>query len=307
MRKSIAVVFLVTVDAFSTLSAFGQPVTVPEGVMVGGQYRLIFVTSQTTQATSSSLGYYNNFVTTDANTVPALAALGTEWTAVASTTGEAAYNTNTVPTSTGVPIYGLGGEEIAANNAAFWSSSHQSPINTTEIGTTYSGAVWTGTADTGTPASFDGIIPAGLGATPPSRALITISPPSDQLRLRNSEIGYTPKTISILPTWEDSQESTSTPTPTLSTQSRASLLLTLQLPRADQRRSVVSVPISAKLRSPPPAPSAAAMRLRLRWLNSPSFPAPRPPAASTLTYPTLTPFSSGHWSSAGNSPTAWPR
>ena len=70
--------------------------TQPSGLNNGDQYRLIFVTSTTRDATSTNIADYNNFVAGVAATVPALVGLGTTWTAVVSTpTVAAVTNTGT--------------------------------------------------------------------------------------------------------------------------------------------------------------------------------------------------------------------
>src|SRR5262245_15880494 len=76
------------------LSAPAQIVTVPPGLAPGAGYRLVFVTSTTRNGASGSAADYNDFVSAAANAVPALAALGTTWKAVAETPGlEARDNT----------------------------------------------------------------------------------------------------------------------------------------------------------------------------------------------------------------------
>src|SRR5580692_1897762 len=89
-------------------TALAGPIVVPPGLSAGEQYRLAFITSTSTSATSSSIAYYNTFVTNAANLDPALESLGTTWTAIASTsTVSACDNTDTYPSSVGLPIYGL--------------------------------------------------------------------------------------------------------------------------------------------------------------------------------------------------------
>jgi PEP-CTERM motif len=105
------------------------------------------VTSTTTYATSSDIAYYNSFVTSVANGSPELAALGTTWTAIASTlTVDARDNTNTNPASgSGVPIYNVGGLLVASDNTNLWQLQVANTISVTEDGSasTLYGA-WTG-------------------------------------------------------------------------------------------------------------------------------------------------------------------
>src|SRR5689334_8868782 len=59
---------------------------VPPGLQAGDQYRLVFVTSSVTAATSSDISYYDNFVNNAANASGSLLQpLGATWQAIAST------------------------------------------------------------------------------------------------------------------------------------------------------------------------------------------------------------------------------
>src|SRR5580704_3029880 len=106
------------------LTAIAGPITVAPGVPAGDQYRLAFVTTTTTDATSSNIAYYNTIVTNAANLEPALQSLGTIWTAIASTSMVAARdNTNTNPMSVGFPIYNLAGQLVANSNPDLWGGN----------------------------------------------------------------------------------------------------------------------------------------------------------------------------------------
>lgn len=128
------------------------PITVPAGLSPGDEYRLAFVTSTVRFATSSDIADYNAFVTAAANGSPQLAALGTTWTAIASTlTADARDNTGTNPSSgPGVPIYNLAGLLVASSNADLWDGAIDNTISLTEDGsaTSNSGA-WSGTLNNG--------------------------------------------------------------------------------------------------------------------------------------------------------------
>ena len=72
------------------------PITVPSDLNPGDPYRLAFVTSTTRDATSTNIADYNNFVSGVANGVTQLAALGTTWKAIGSTSADDARdNTGT--------------------------------------------------------------------------------------------------------------------------------------------------------------------------------------------------------------------
>ncbi len=163
MRNSIAVFLLAAVAALFVSPTFlpAAVVTVPTGLRPGDQYRLAFVTSTTRDATSSNIAEYNAFVTAAANLNPALTALNTNWTAIASAVDyhggviisdvNAFTNTGTDPSINpiGVPIYTLKNSLIANTNSRLWSGSIISPINIDESGNTINSFVWTGTDSSG--------------------------------------------------------------------------------------------------------------------------------------------------------------
>jgi hypothetical protein len=133
-RRFLSLLFLLAVGS----SASAQIVTVPPDLAPGAGYRLIFVTSTVRTGASGSPADYNAFVSAAANAVPALAALGTTWTAVAETPGlEARDNTGTNPAvSTGVPFYRLDGLRVANDNVYFWGMAFPiNPISITQVGT----------------------------------------------------------------------------------------------------------------------------------------------------------------------------
>ncbi len=139
--------------AVGTVAVQAAPIVNP-GLGVGNQYRLMFRTSLTFDATSPNIADYNTFVTIVANANATLAALGTTWMAVGSTTTvDARDNTNTNPlTETGVPIYLLdGATKIADNNADLWDGTIDAFINRNENGDLHTGgSVFTGTQADGT-------------------------------------------------------------------------------------------------------------------------------------------------------------
>jgi len=154
-RHIVSLIVICASFAVMPLAASAVPITVPTDLNPGDTYRLAFVTSATEFATSSNIADYNAFVTGVANGVPQLAALGTTWTAIGSTsTVDARDNTGTNPSSTGVPIYRLDDMRIADNNADLWSggtNALQNPLNTTETnGLAPLIAPWTGSLGDGT-------------------------------------------------------------------------------------------------------------------------------------------------------------
>ncbi len=153
MWKSIAVFLLATIAAVLPPTVLAAPITIPTGLNPGDQYRLAFVTSTTTDATSSDINYYNNFVTAAANLQPALVALGTPWTAIASTDNESARdNTGTSPPGFGPPVYTLGDTLVTFADSFLWRTTNElffNPLDYTETGDILSSLVWTGTNNEG--------------------------------------------------------------------------------------------------------------------------------------------------------------
>jgi len=152
--KSRVTMALAAVMLLSAADVHAAPITQPTGLSFGASYRLVFVTSGTTTATSTDIATYNTFVSNAANAVSELAALSTTWSAIGSTaTVDARDNTNTNPSSAGVPIYLLDGSSlVAASNTDFWDGTISSAIDLDENGNTFSGSsrVWAGTNANGT-------------------------------------------------------------------------------------------------------------------------------------------------------------
>ncbi len=164
MPRTIAFLLILAAFVVAPLASSAAIITtVPTDLNVGDKYRLAFVTSTTRDATSTNIGDYNDHVTTAANSVAELIALGTTWNAIASTSTDAArFNTGTNPSSTGVPIYRLDNTRIANDNADLWDGTLLATLTTTETAGFLDTTTWTGTTSAGNPHLF---APLG-GATP---------------------------------------------------------------------------------------------------------------------------------------------
>ncbi len=159
----------------SARESIAGPITVPTGLNPGDQYRLAFLTSKVRDATSASIADYNAFVTAAANAVPELLALGTTWTAIASTvTVDARDNTNTNPnTAVGVPIYLLNDTLLVNDNADLWDGSIGVPLGVDETGSVPPfSLVWTGTGTDGRRFNPLGISPVSPGDIVPAIAAL---------------------------------------------------------------------------------------------------------------------------------------
>jgi len=163
----------VALATLGTGAAQAALVIVPADLAPGAQYRLVFVTDGTRDATSTNIDDYNKFVTNDARGgTPgidtaldvALNAAGfnpntIEWKAIGSTDSVAARdNTGTNPSSTGVPIYLIDGNRVANNNADLWDGSILTGIDRTPQESVGFFFVWSGTSDDGTVNAWGGAL-----------------------------------------------------------------------------------------------------------------------------------------------------
>jgi hypothetical protein len=140
-----------------TTAAFSQVMTVPPGLNPGDSYRLVFITKDKIfTATSSSIATYDASVTSQANMSAELAALGTNWRVIGSTSlVDAKDHTDTDDSPAGpngLPIYRLDGKIIANNYDDLWDGSIQNPLYVAQDGTIRNTCcgTWTGSYADGT-------------------------------------------------------------------------------------------------------------------------------------------------------------
>lgn len=145
----VVLLLLAVVGIASRVDASSAIVVVPPTLHAGDTYRLLFFTSGATTAAGDSMAYYNAFVTSAADSVPALAALGAQWYVVGSTWRESAV-TNVPSSSSNVGIYRLDGGLVTNGTAGLFSGPWNLSVNITELGTSpdpndyQSNLVWTG-------------------------------------------------------------------------------------------------------------------------------------------------------------------
>jgi len=163
--KALGILF--AMGAISSSVYAGTIDTFPPSLALGDTYRLVFVTSATTDATSSDIGTYNAFVQDLANAVPQLSALSATWTAIVSTLAvNAVDNISWLPASD--EIYGLDGTLVSGPSSLLFYDSNDgffaAPIPTDETGTPVAAnlVVWTGTSRVGTN-TINGCCTAPLG------------------------------------------------------------------------------------------------------------------------------------------------
>ena len=136
----------------------------PSGLSAGDQFRLMFVTSTTRDATSTNIADYNSFVQARAAAGHmSIRSYSAQFRALGSTAAVDARD-NTSTTGTGVPIYWLGGAKLADDYADLYDGTvWDSTAGRDESGGTVSGnpLIWTGTANDGTEytvATFSGAL-----------------------------------------------------------------------------------------------------------------------------------------------------
>ena len=142
----------------TTMASQGAVTIIPSGLNSGDQYRLVFVTSTTTTATSTDISTYNTFVnnlaiTAGLDTIAGTVEGSTTWTAKGSTlTVDAIDNTSTTGAGTGIGIYLLNDTAIATSYADLWDSSLLTTPDVTEQGNAIGNdgfTTWTGTGGNG--------------------------------------------------------------------------------------------------------------------------------------------------------------
>ena len=139
----------------TTMASQAAVITMPSGLSHGDQYRIVFVTSTTIQATSSDISTYNAHVTAAAALNPDLAVIEgtveqtTTWTAIGSTSSvNARDNTGTTGAGTDIGIYLLNDTVIATSYTDLWDGTIATFFNVDEQGDSApygNEQVWTGT------------------------------------------------------------------------------------------------------------------------------------------------------------------
>jgi hypothetical protein len=122
----------------TAVASRAEPMTAPGGYPA--KYRLMFITSTITNASSTDISFYNTFVNDVANnlggnTGSIVAGLGVTWRCIGSTeTVGARTNSKTLKTTDGgydadwdVPIYTFSGELLADSNAHVWDGALLEP------------------------------------------------------------------------------------------------------------------------------------------------------------------------------------
>ena len=152
LKNLLFVLSVFALAAIATGTASASPIIVtPTGLVPGGHFRVAFVTSSTTNATSSNLSTYDSFVTTDANGATYNGAV-IRWQAIMSNSTTNARDHIGLTSSSTIPIYLVFGEKVSDGN--LWSGSLLHSIDQTITGSEILSTVWTDTESDGTYSSY---------------------------------------------------------------------------------------------------------------------------------------------------------
>lgn len=123
---------------------------VPAGLNPGDTFHVIFVTSTTTDATSSDINTYDAFVQSAADAAGIGTTIGVGWLALGSTTTIDAYDhLSPLFSNLSAPIYNQNGELVASGYADMWDGALNSAVAYTENASYRLSEVWTGSHQTG--------------------------------------------------------------------------------------------------------------------------------------------------------------
>ena len=166
--KAMAPVLLAAALAASAVGARADSM-LPTGLAPGSQYEIAFVTSDGTNAESSSILTYNDFVTAEANEDSVLAGLGVQWHAIASTDTAAAKDN--APFSASIPVYNTAGQLVADAADPLYGGTLLNAIDTTQSGkfawlVLTGPGVWTGSYSNGTIRTGEALGDKGQGEYP---------------------------------------------------------------------------------------------------------------------------------------------
>jgi hypothetical protein len=148
MKKLLSVLSIFALAAIAAGTASAGSIATPTGLDPGNQFRIVFVTTTTTPATSSDLSTYDSVVSSDA-TGYTYGGNSPIWKAIVSNvTTDARDHIGLLSTSL-IPLYTVDGTKVSTGN--LWSGELISPIGKRIDGQQVSDGVWTGTIwNTGT-------------------------------------------------------------------------------------------------------------------------------------------------------------
>jgi len=157
-RSSVFVLLLLACD--QSLCRGGEILQTPVGLKPGTEFRFVFVTDGTTNATSPDISSYDAFVTAQAGGAT-YNGMTVSWQAIGSTaTNNAVADIGSSPAG----VFLASGTEVAtsttANSGGLWSGTLLNPIDQDLTGNTFMEEVWTGTAKS-SPFGHTSVFPLG--------------------------------------------------------------------------------------------------------------------------------------------------
>lgn len=131
----------------------GDPL-IPAGLEVGESFHLAFVTDSTGEAKSADIGFYNDFVQSDANSSTILGVSKLSWKAIGSTLSVDARDNAIVgggPGTDNSPVYRLDHVQLANGYDSLWDGDLAATLSTNQNGQVPNGTSWvfTGSQVTG--------------------------------------------------------------------------------------------------------------------------------------------------------------
>jgi PEP-CTERM motif len=142
MKKLLSVLSVFALAAIAAGTASAGSISTPTGLNPGDQFRIVFLSSTTTQATSSNLSTYDNIVSSDA-TGYTYGGTSPIWKAIVSNvTTDARDHIGLLSTSL-IPLFTVDGTKVSTGN--LWSGSLLTAIYRTIHGLAIDVSVWTGT------------------------------------------------------------------------------------------------------------------------------------------------------------------
>ena len=155
LRGLLIVVCFAAFQAYTRCAGAGMIVQAPEGLNPGDQFRIIFVTSATIDATSNNIADYNNFVnseaqgaTYDGNKINWSAIVSTD--AVNALTNTRSYSSSAIYMVDGTKVSNAYSDAARGDPGSLWSSDLLAQPDEGIDGTKYKNRLlWTGTAGNG--------------------------------------------------------------------------------------------------------------------------------------------------------------
>ncbi len=165
MKKLLSVLSVFALAAIAAGTASAGSISTPTGLNPGEQFRIVFLSSTSTSASSGDLSIYDSIVSADA-TGTTYGGTSPIWKAIVSNSTTKARDHIGLQNSSTIPLFTVDGTKVSAGN--LWSGSLLNPINITIGGSVVSTKVWTGTNIDGGKQTYMGMFDIPIGSNSPS-------------------------------------------------------------------------------------------------------------------------------------------